>query len=100
MMSDRLLFANQRRGEFTPPPHVRLARVLAELGKSCGTVSGAGITLGVMLSQSELATMVGIADATMHKAMAELRRRQLVRTGYRQITILDVEALQAVGDSG
>jgi CRP/FNR family transcriptional regulator, cyclic AMP receptor protein len=101
MMSDRLLFANQRRGEFAAyPAHVRLARVLAELGKTCGAVSAAGITLGVMLSQSELATMVGIADATMHKAMAELRRRQLVRTGYRQITILDFEALKAVGDSG
>jgi CRP/FNR family transcriptional regulator, cyclic AMP receptor protein len=47
MPGDRLLVANQRRGEFAVyPAHVRLARVLAELAKTCSPVSGAGITLG------------------------------------------------------
>jgi CRP-like cAMP-binding protein len=98
-MSDRLLWANQRRGDFAAfPAHVRLARVLASLGRTCGTQTSDGITLGVMLSQAELATMVGIADATMHKALGDLRRRDLIRTGYRQITLVDVDALQSLVD--
>jgi DNA-binding IclR family transcriptional regulator len=52
----------------------------------------------LLLNQSELATIVRVAEATVHQAMATLRSQGLVRGGYRKILILDAEALEAVGN--
>ena len=51
------------------------------------------------LTQPELAALVGAAEPTVHKALAKLRRRGLIVTGYRQMTVLDLAELRATADS-
>jgi CRP/FNR family cyclic AMP-dependent transcriptional regulator len=100
-MASRLRWANRRRSEFTAySADVRLARLLLDLGATYGEPVPEGIRLGALLSQPELATMVGIAEATAQKAFSDLRRRGIIKTGYRRIVILDLDALRAISESG
>lgn len=95
----RLRWANERRSEFAAfPVHVRLARVLGEIAASCGEAVGEGVLIGVELSHTELATLVGAAEDTVQKALRQLRARGLLRTGYRRITVVDPEGLLALAD--
>ncbi|WP_306204498.1 Crp/Fnr family transcriptional regulator [Actinoplanes sp. RD1] len=97
----QLRWANRRRSDFAAfPAHLRLARVLTEIAEVCGRERPDGsIEITVPLSQPELATMIAIAQATMHKAVGELRERNLVATGYRRVVILDPAALRRLGDA-
>jgi CRP-like cAMP-binding protein len=90
-LAEQLRWANRRRTDFAVyPAHVRLARLLVEIADMCGRPTRAGgIEIGVPLSQPELATMIAIAQATVQKAIQELRSRGLISTGYRRLTILD-----------
>jgi CRP-like cAMP-binding protein len=99
-LADQLRWANRRRTDFAVyPAHVRLARLLVEIAELCGRPApGGGIEIGVPLSQPELATMIAIAQATVQKAIQELRRRDLLGTGYRRLTILDPAGLRALAE--
>jgi CRP/FNR family cyclic AMP-dependent transcriptional regulator len=55
----RLRWANERRSDFAFPVHIRLGRVLLEIATSCGEAVGDGVLIGVELSQTELASLVG-----------------------------------------
>ncbi len=95
----RLRWANERRSEFSAySAQVRLAHVLADIAATCGEKVRDGLRIEVDLSQTELAALVGAAEDTVQKALRTLRRRGLVRTGYRQITVLDEPALRALAD--
>lgn len=48
------------------------------------------------LSQPEMATLVGAAESSIHKALRELRESGAIATGYRRITILDLDRLARV----
>ncbi len=99
-IAGQLTWANRRRTDFAPyPAHVRLARVLVDIVRACGRPVAAGFEIAVPLSQPELATMIAVAQATIQKAIQELRSRGLVSTGYRRITVLDMPALQALADN-
>jgi CRP-like cAMP-binding protein len=99
-LADQLRWANRRRTDFAVyPAHVRLARLLVEIAELCGRpVPGGGIEIGVPLSQPELATMIAIAQATVQKAIQELRRRELLSTGYRRLTILDPAGMRTLAE--
>ena len=75
---------------------MRLAHVLGEIAASCGEAVSDGVLIGVELSQTELATLVGAAEDTVQKALRLLRDRGLIRTGYRKITVVDHVALRAL----
>lgn len=94
----QLQFANRRRTDFGAyPAHIRLARVLIEIADGCGRPRpDGGVEIGVTLSQPELATMIGIAQATVQKAMQELRGKGLIETGYRRLVVCDLPALRAM----
>ncbi|WP_158891097.1 Crp/Fnr family transcriptional regulator [Amycolatopsis anabasis] len=93
----KLRWATRRRVDFGGcEVRVRLARVLVELAAGYGKRVGAGIEIGVSLTQPELAALVGAAEPTVHKALAELRRRRIVDTGYRRTTIRDYDRILAV----
>ncbi|MFI5932237.1 Crp/Fnr family transcriptional regulator [Actinoplanes sp. NPDC051494] len=91
----QLRWANQRRTDFAAfPAHIRLARLIAEIAQVCGLPRPDGtVDIAVPLSQPELAAMIGIAQATVQKAVADLRERGLVATGYRRVTVLDPAGL-------
>ncbi|HTJ33084.1 MAG TPA: Crp/Fnr family transcriptional regulator [Dactylosporangium sp.] len=99
-LADQLRWANRRRTDFAVyPAHVRLARLLVEIAELCGRPApGGGVEIGVPLSQPELATMIAIAQATVQKAIQELRRRGLLSTGYRRLTILDPAGMRTLAE--
>jgi CRP/FNR family transcriptional regulator, cyclic AMP receptor protein len=99
MMGNRLRYANQRRADFaTSSPETRLARVLVDLAHSCGRNTGAGVVFDIALTQQELASMVGVGEATVQRALRELRDRGLVGTGYRRVRLPDLAGLQAAAE--
>lgn len=96
----KLRWATRRRVDFSGyDVPVRVARVLAELAGTYGERTGTGVEIRVPLTQPELAALVGAAEPTVHKALAKLRRRGLIVTGYRQMTVLDLAELRATADS-
>jgi CRP-like cAMP-binding protein len=96
----QLRWANRRRADFAAfPAHIRLARLLVEIADVCGRPRPDGtVEIGVALSQPELATMIAIAQATVQKALHELRDLGLITTGYRKMVIVDPARLRALGD--
>jgi CRP/FNR family transcriptional regulator, cyclic AMP receptor protein len=70
----------------------QLALLLLDLTARYGSVAN-----GTMpLSQEELASLAGISRATVTRALGNWRRRGLIRTAPRRITIVDLEGLQKV----
>jgi CRP-like cAMP-binding protein len=97
-MGERLHWANVRRADFAAyQAEVRLARLLAEMAEKIGHRTDEGIVIGLGINQTELATMIGIAEATAQKAMRDLRRAGAIATGYRSITVTDLDRLRELG---
>ncbi|WP_255657554.1 Crp/Fnr family transcriptional regulator [Actinoplanes sp. L3-i22] len=95
MVAERLRAANRRRVDFASyPAKVRIARALAEIGASHGHRTPEGIAVDLEITQSELATLCGTADITVHKALHDLREAKLIDTLYRGFIIRDPEALR------
>ena len=75
----------------------RLAALLLDLAERHGrTVNGAIQLMTPYLSQEELASLAGTSRATVTRAFGSWRKRGLIRTGQRQITILDLPGLRRV----
>jgi len=99
-LSGKLRWATRRRIDFSGlSVATRLARVLSELGRLYGRRSAAGIELMYTLTQPELAAMVGASEPSVHKALRQLRIDGIVVTGYRQVVITDLAALDAIATS-
>ena len=96
----QLRWANRRRTDFAVfPAHIRLARLLVEIADVCGLKRADGtVEIAVPLSQPELAAMIAIAQATVQKAVHDLRDRKLIGTGYRRIIIVDPCRLRSLAD--
>ncbi|WP_430784684.1 Crp/Fnr family transcriptional regulator [Actinoplanes sp. G11-F43] len=96
----QLRWANRRRVDIAAfPAYVRLARLLIEVAEVCGRLrSDGGIEMVVPLSQPDLAAMIAAAQATVEKALRELRDQGLIETGYRQLLITDPVRLRAVAE--
>jgi CRP/FNR family transcriptional regulator, cyclic AMP receptor protein len=94
----RLREADRRRTEFGSYDATRrLARVLVETADEVDSAATAGTParLGdLALSQRELAGLIGASRESVARALAELRRRGLIATGRRAITIRDPAALR------
>ena len=72
----------------------RLARILHHLAVIYGRPGRNEAQLP--LSQPEMATLVGAAESSIHKALRVLRESGAVVTGYRRITILDLDCLARI----
>jgi CRP/FNR family transcriptional regulator, cyclic AMP receptor protein len=93
----KLRWATKRRIDFfAGEVKVRLAHVLVELVESYGETTADGIVIATSLTQPELAALVAAAEPTVHKALASLRHDEMIRTGYRRITVLDERRLRAI----
>ena len=93
-MAGKLRSATTRRVEFaTFAPLTRLARVLSELAAVHGTRTDSGVLIGVSLAQPELAALIGVAEQTVQRLLARLRRDRVLDTLYRKILVLDEERL-------
>lgn len=100
MMADRLRWSNERRVDVTAfPVTTRLARVLSEMAMRHGVRTPRGIEIGVLLTQLELATLIGVSVVTAQRALKQLRDRGLLETGYRRFLVTDPQRLRDEADS-
>jgi len=74
----------------------RLAGLLVDLANRYGMQKAGALEVEMPLSQEGLASLAGTSRATMARALTGWRRRGLVRTGYRHITIIDIDELQKI----
>lgn len=96
-VGERLRWANARRTDFAAfTVRIRLARILADIARSCGEPGGNGVRIGVELRQAELATLVGAAEDTVQRALSSLRRDRLITSGYRWLMVADLDRLEAL----
>jgi CRP/FNR family transcriptional regulator, cyclic AMP receptor protein len=95
LLSRRLRDADRKRVEFGAYDTVgRVARRLVELAQEFGERDGEGVRITLPLSQDELAGWVGASRKAVGNALAWLRRRGLIETRRRGITVLDPGALR------
>jgi CRP/FNR family transcriptional regulator, cyclic AMP receptor protein len=89
--------ANARRVEFAGyDAPTRLARVLRELAVRYGDRSGNRVVIAWPLTQPELASLAAVAEPTAQKALRVLRERGVIATGYRSLTIMDLDELNRI----
>jgi CRP/FNR family transcriptional regulator, cyclic AMP receptor protein len=74
----------------------RLAGLLLSLAERLGGQPEGVIEIALPLSQDELASLAGTSRATVARALNGWRRRGLVRTGQRRITLTDVPGLRRI----
>ena len=74
----------------------RLARLLLDLAARHGTQTDRKVHVAMPLTQVELASMAGISRATVTRALSNWRRRGIIRTGQRDLTITDLETLRRI----
>ncbi len=74
----------------------RLARLLLDLAARHGTQTSAEVHVAMPLTQVELASMAGTSRATVTRALSNWRRRGIIRTGQRDLTITDLGVLRKI----
>ena len=72
----------------------RLAGLLVSLAERLGGQAEGVIEIALPLSQDELASLAGTSRATVARALNGWRKRGLIRTGQRRITLTDVPGLR------
>lgn len=94
-VTDKLRAATTRRIEFTScDVATRFARVLLELAVRYGQQTGAGTVIRCPLTQAELAALVGASEPTIQRVLRQLRADDVVVSGYRETTVLDMTGLR------
>lgn len=73
----------------------RLAQVLYELGDAHAEPGPDG-TVRVPITQSELGELAGVAVSTTERVLKDLRKKGVVTTRYREITIKDMAYLGSI----
>ena len=74
----------------------RLAVLLLELADRRGSEPDREVRMAMTLTQEELASLTGASRATVTRALSNWRRRGIIRTGPRDITITDLGALRKI----
>ena len=96
MLGDRFRDADRRLVEFGGGDALgRVASRLVELCDTYGEHSDRGVTIALPLSQDELAGWAGCSPKAVVNSLQTLRRLEIIETGRRQITILDVAGLRS-----
>jgi CRP-like cAMP-binding protein len=97
MISSRLRWANRYRLDYRAhDAPTRVARVLVEIADRYGRRTDRGWELGVGLTQSELASLAGVALPTLEKALYTFDRATLTARVNRQTVLIDLPRLRDV----
>ena len=91
----KLREATRRQVDFRRDTKSRLALVLIDLyhGSSSSRRDG---TMAVLVTQSELAGLIGASEPAVHKALRALRDAKVIDTGYGRLTIEDITGLRRI----
>jgi CRP-like cAMP-binding protein len=76
------------------PTVMRLSFILDYLAQTYGRPCPEGTRIEVPLSQQELASLVGVSEPSLQRALARLRHEGSIITRYRQIVVSDLKALR------
>ncbi|MFD5696504.1 Crp/Fnr family transcriptional regulator [Streptomyces lasiicapitis] len=96
-VAGKLRWATRRRQEFGGcAMGTRVARVLRELTRVYGQPCEVGISIGVSLTQPELAALVGASEPSVHRVLRSLREHQIIETGYRRILVRNMPELSRI----
>ena len=97
-MSERLREAESARVDFAALDVTkRVATFLLRLARQHGTTEPNGISLGVPLTQQDIANGVGASRRQVARSLAVLRERQIVGTVGRRLAIRAPEVLELFG---
>jgi CRP-like cAMP-binding protein len=100
LLADRLrLAAASKLHSAAYPVTTRVAQALLDLAEQHGTPSRDGTLIDLAISQQDLAQLVGGSRESVVRALADLRGRQMVRTGRQRIILRDPTALRAYAAS-
>ncbi len=77
----------------------RFARALHRLADAFGRPVADGVQLDIKLSQQQLGCLVGVSRESINKLLNEWQRSGVIQLIGGRITILDLEALDDLGDS-
>ncbi len=95
----KLRMATHRRVDFRRDTKTRLAQVLVEL--YYGSARGhRDRNIAVLVTQSELAGLIGASEPAVHKAIRALRDAGAIRTGYGRLFIHDVTTIRQIAEGG
>ncbi|MFC7329489.1 Crp/Fnr family transcriptional regulator [Marinactinospora rubrisoli] len=72
----------------------RVARALLRILADHGSPVDGGMSIGIPLTQPELAAIVGASEPAVHKALAELRKHDVISVGYRNYVVRDLPGLR------
>jgi CRP/FNR family transcriptional regulator, cyclic AMP receptor protein len=93
----KLRASNERRVEFLGyDAPTRVARVLREIAVRYGERTGNTVEIRWPLTQTEIASLATVAEPTVQKALRTLREGGVITTGYRTLTISDLDALNRI----
>ncbi len=95
VVSDRLREADRRRTEFPAGIATRLARLLVEYAEQ-QCPAGAGRAVVDVVSQTDLAGLIGTSRESLARALRDLREQRLVSTSRGRVIIHDLDQLRAV----
>lgn len=95
-MARRVRDADEQAKARLASPLIRLARILLEVAAQGGAEEADAITIPVDLSQETLAAWLAVSRATVARMLAELRQLGAISTGYRKITIYQLDQLQEI----
>ena len=77
--------------------HARLARALHDLATDYGEIEDDGsVVIPLELTQSEMGELAGTAVSTTERILAGLREEGVVTTGYKAITVRDMDRLYEI----
>lgn len=74
----------------------RVARTLLALGREFGTHVDRGLVVPLRLSQTDLASFVGVRRETVNLVLHEFRQRGLLEVGPHRIVLRNVDALASM----
>lgn len=93
----KLRMATQRRVDFRRDTKARLAQALVELYYGSPGRRRHG-NVAVLVTQSELAGLIGASEPAVHKAIRALRDVGAIGTGYGHLIIRDVTAVRQIAE--
>jgi CRP/FNR family cyclic AMP-dependent transcriptional regulator len=93
----KLRMATHRRVDFRRDTKTRLAQVLVEFyyGSPGGRRDG---NMAVLVTQSELAGLIGASEPAVHKAIRALRDAGAIGTGYGRLVIHDITVIRQIAE--
>ena len=77
----------------------RLARLILKWGRDFGELTSNGVRLKVLLTQEEIAQIIGASRETVTRLFSALKRRQIIRVRGHELIIRNSDALASVAES-